>query len=203
MNAHGLSSRRHFLKTTGTAAATLAAAPAILAEASPNTSIRIGFIGLGTRGGDLIRATAPLAGVKVVAVCDVYGPHRQKGVERSQNPAVKTYVDYRDLLSDKNVDAVVIATPDHWHCQIVLDACKAGKDIYCEKGLARTLPEAKLMRDAIKRSKIVFQLGHQARQSTAALQAKELIAQGVLGPVTLVRTGRFKASDPAHPNWRW
>jgi len=138
-----------------------------------------------------------------VAVCDVYGPHRQKGVERSRNPAVKTYVDYRDLLADSRVQAVVIATPDHWHCQMVLDSVKAGKDIYCEKGFSRTLDEAKRMRDALKQSKVVFQLGHHARQETCALQAKELIAQGILGPITLVRTGRFKSLPPEHPNWRW
>jgi len=98
---------------------------------------------------------------------------------------------------------VVIATPDHWHCQMVLDAVKAGKDIYCEKGFSRTLAEAKLMRDKLKQSEVVFQLGHQARQATCALQAKELIARGVLGPITLARTGRFKSLEPEHPNWRW
>ena len=123
-----------------------------------------------------------------MAVCDVYGPHRQKGVQRSLNPEVKAYVDYRELLADPHVDAVIIATPDHWHCQMVLDAVKAGKDIYCEKGWSRTLAEAKLMRDALKQSRVVFQLGHQARQATCALQAKELIAQDILGPITLVRT---------------
>ena len=182
---------RQFLQDTGKAATTLAAAsafvPSLLAAKAPSETIGVGCIGLGTRGGDLINAVVPVPGVKVVAVCDVYGPHRQKGIERSRNPDVKAYVDYRDLLADKNVDAVVIATPDHWHCQIVLAAAKAGKDIYCEKGFSRILPEAKLMRDAIKQSKVVFQLGHHARQSTAALQAKELIAQGILGPITLVR----------------
>jgi hypothetical protein len=112
-------------------------------------------------------------------------------------------VDYRELLADRNVDAVVIATPDHWHCQMVLDAVKAGKDIYCEKGFSRTLAEAKLMRDALKKSKVMFQLGHHARQATCALQAKELIAQDILGPITLVRTGRFKSTESEHPNWRW
>jgi predicted dehydrogenase len=199
--------RRQFLQDTGKAATALAAvsafAPAVLAAKSPNETIGVGCIGLGTRGGDLINAVVPVPGVKVVAVCDVYGPHRQKGIDRSRNPEVKAYVDYRELLADKNVDAVVIGAPDHWHCQMVLDAAQAGKDMYCEKGFSRTLPEAKLMRDALKRSKVVFQLGHHARQSTAALQAKELIAQGILGPVTLVRTGRFMSSDPAHPMWRW
>lgn len=194
--------RRRFLQTTGVATASLVF-PQVMAAPAPGKIIGVGCIGLGTRGGDLLDVVAQMPQVKVTAVCDVYGPHRQKGVDRCRNPEVKVYVDYRELLMDKNVDAVVIATPDHWHCQMVLDAAKAGKHIYCEKGLSRTLPEAKLMREALKKSGVVFQLGHQARQATCALQAKEWIARGVLGPVTLVRTGRFKASDPANPNWRW
>lgn len=205
-NPHSIT-RRKFLGSSARFATTIATisavAPSILSAQAPSKTIGIGCIGLGTRGGDLINAVVPIPGVKVVAVCDVYAPHRQKGIERSQNPDVKAYVDYRELLADKNVDAVIIATPDHWHCQMVLDAVKAGKDIYCEKGFSRTLEEAKLMRDALKKSKIVFQLGHQARQATCALQAKELIAKGILGPITLVRTGRFAASHPDHPNWRW
>jgi predicted dehydrogenase len=200
-------SRRRFLDATGKAATALAAvstfAPAALCAPSPSKTIGIGCIGLGTRGGDLIKAVVNVDNVKVTAVCDVYGPHRQKGVERSQNPDVKAYVDYRELLADPNVDAVVIGTPDHWHCQMVLDAVKAGKDIYCEKGFSRTLAEAKQMRDALKASRVVFQLGHHARQAACALQARELLAQNILGPITLVRTGRFKASEPGHPNWRW
>lgn len=207
MNDHRILNRRQFLRTTGHAATTLAAAstlaPAILAGESPAKPIGVGCIGLGTRGGDLINAVVPVPGVKVMAVCDVYGPHRQKGIERSRNPDVKAYVDHHQLLADPKVDAVVIATPDHWHCQIVLDAVRAGKDIYCEKGFSRTLAEAKQMRDALQASKVVFQLGHQARQATCALQAKELIARGLLGPITLVRTGRFKSLEPEHPNWRW
>lgn len=200
-------SRRDFLRTSAgiafTIAGSTALAPNILSAPAPSKVIGVGCIGLGTRGGDLINIVANIPDVKVVAVCDVYAPHRQKGIERSKNPDVKAYVDYRELLADKNVDAVVIATPDHWHCQMVTDAAKAGKDIYCEKGFSRTLDEAKLMRDVLKKTKVVFQLGHQARQATCALQAKELIARGILGPISLVRTGRFKASDPRYPNWRW
>src|SRR5271169_6329051 len=173
MNDNPILNRREFLRATGQVATTLAAAsafaPAILSAASPGKTIGVGCIGLGTRGGDLIDAVVHVPGVKVVAVCDVYGPHRQKGIERSRNPEVKAYVDYHELLADKNVDAVVIGAPDHWHCQMVVDAAKAGKDIYCEKGFSHTLPEAKRMREAIKKSRIVFQLGHHARQSTAAL----------------------------------
>ncbi|MBE0542595.1 MAG: Gfo/Idh/MocA family oxidoreductase [Verrucomicrobia bacterium] len=199
--------RRQFLRTAGQTATVLAAAstavPSILSAPAPSRTIGVGCIGIGTRGGDLLNAVALTPGVKVVAVSDVYEPHRQKGLERSRNPDTKAYEDYRELLADPRVDAVVIATPDHWHCQMVLDAVKAGKDIYCEKGFSRTLAEAKLMRDALKQSRVIFQLGHQARQATCALQAKELIARGILGPVTLVRTGRFKSTEPNRPNWRW
>jgi predicted dehydrogenase len=207
MNDRTRPNRREFLRTAGRAATTLAAAtavaPTILADPAPGQTIGVGCIGIGTRGGDLLNAVAVAPGARVVAVSDVYGPHRQKGLERSRNPEAKAYEDYRELLADPRVDAVVIATPDHWHCPMVLDAVRAGKDIYCEKGLSRTLEEAKRMRDALKQSKVVFQLGHQARQATCALQAKELIAQGLLGPITLVRTGRFKSTEPNHPNWRW
>ena len=155
--------RRRFLQTTGQAATALAAvstfAPAVLSASSSGKTVGVGCVGLGTRGGDLINAVVNVDNVRVTAVCDVYGPHRQKGIERSLNPAVKAYVDYHELLADRNVDAVVIATPDHWHCRMVLDAVKAGKDIYCEKGFARTLAEAKLMRDALKQSRVVSQLG--------------------------------------------
>lgn len=202
----GLTTRRAFLKTAGKAtalAAATSATPNLLTARGPGQTIGVGCIGLGTRGGDLINSVVYAPGVRVTAVCDVYGPHRQKGIERSQNPDVKAYVDYRDLLADKNVDAVVIATPDHWHCQMVLDACAAGKDIYCEKGFARTLLEAKRMREAIKKSGVVFQLGHQARQATCALQARELIARGMLGPITLVRTGRYGNLPLGQNIWRW
>ncbi len=200
-------SRRRFIRTTGRTGTALATvpwlAPAVLSAPSASKVLGIGCIGSGTRGGDLIKAVVHIPEVKVTAVCDVYGPHRQKGLDLSENPEAKAYVDYRDLLADPNVDAVIIATPDHWHCQMVLEAAKAGKHIYCEKGFARTLDEAKRMREALKRSGVVFQLGHQARQATCALQAKELLAQNILGPISLVRTGRFKASDPQYPNWRW
>lgn len=202
MKTDGSLNRRRFLHATGLATAS-AFLPQVPAAPAPAKTLGVGCIGLGTRGGDILNVLAGMPQVKVTAVCDVYGPHRQKGIERCGNPNVKAYVDYRELLADQDVEAVVIATPDHWHCQMVLDAAKGGKHIYCEKGFARTLAEAKLMRAALKTSGVVFQLGHQARQATCARQARELIAQGVLGPVTLVRTGRFKASDPAHPNWRW
>ena len=197
--------RRQFLGTAGQTATTLTSvstfAPAILSAKSPAKAIGVGCIGLGTRGGDLINAVAAVPDVTVVAVSDVYGPHRQKGVERSRNPEVKTYVNYHDLLADPRVEAVVIATPDHWHCQMVLDAVKAGKDIYCEKGFSRTLAEAKLMRDALKQSKVVFQLGHQARQATCACRRKSSSRRASWAPSQW--SGRGDSSRWIRPpNWR-
>jgi predicted dehydrogenase len=180
-----------------------AASAALWAGAAPSETIGVGCIGLGTRGGDLINEVVGVAGVQVVAVCDVYAPHVEKGVQRSQNPDVRRYVDYHDLLADPRVDAVVIATPDHWHAPMVIDAAAAGKDIYCEKGWARTVAEAKAMRAAVRQAGVVFQLGHQARQATCALQARELLAGGLLGPVTLVRTGRYGNTPLGHNIWRW
>ena len=160
-------------------------------------------IGLGTRGGDLIKDVVEVPGVKVVAVCDVYKPHLQKGVERSGNPDVKTYTDYKELLADKNVDAVVIATPDHWHAPMVLDAVAAGKDIYCEKGFA-TLAEAKAMRDAIKEARSVFQLGppgapvhlRVAGQGSSSPRASSARSRWCARAATATRR-------PSRPIWRW
>jgi len=204
--------RRKFLETTGKGAAVLAAAsagaPAVLAAKSPNETVGVGCIGLGVRGGELIQQVAggpkypAIEGARVVAVCDVYKPHLDKGVERSKNPSVRTYRDYKELLADKAVDAVIIATPDHWHSQMVIDAANAGKDIYIEKCWTRTIPEAKAMLAAIKKNKVVMQLGHD-RSSAASIQAAELIKQGVVGPLTFVRMGLFRNREWGKDEWRW
>ncbi len=206
-------SRRHFLKSTGGAASMLgtlaAGAPAVLSAKSPNDTIGVGQIGIGVRGGTLITQVAGrqlgggIKGAKIVAVCDVYKPHMQKGVDRSMNPDVKTYVDYKDLLADPDVDAVIIATPDHWHSQIVIDAANAGKDIYVEKGWTRTIEEAKAMRKAVKENNVIMQLGHQSRGRVSGAIAADLINDGIIGPVTLVRTGRFENNPMGKNIWRW
>ncbi len=204
-------SRRGFLQTskTGAAAAVLTtlAAPSIARGASPASDpVRIGHIGLGTRGGgQLVNYTGDpqTESAKVVAVCDVYTPHLQRGVNGSNNPDVKQYRDYQDLLADPKVEAVVIATPDHWHERMLLDAVAADKDVYCEKGWTISIEAAKRMRAAVKRSGRVFQLGHQGRQHPAAYKARELLKEGILGEVTLVHTGRYFNGTQERPPWRW
>ncbi len=206
-------SRRNFLQTTGSGALTLGAmvvnSNVVRSQPGPNDTIGVGHIGLGVRGGTLLTQVAGrqmgggIPGTKVVAVCDVYEPHREKGIQRSMNEEVKAYEDYRELLADPNVDAVVIATPDHWHAKMLKDAAKAKKDIYIEKGWTRSMDEAKAMRKAIKDNDVVMQLGHQSRARTAGVQAADLIRDGFIGDVTMVRTGRFENNPLGQNIWRW
>jgi len=200
-------SRRRFLSSTrgaATLAATALAAPAIARGAEPTSQpVRLGFIGTGVRGGSLVQEFAKLPGARTVAVCDVYGPHVEKAVKYSNNPQAQRFTDYRKLLADPQVEAVVIATPDHWHEQMVLDAVAAGKDIYCEKGWTMSIAAAKRMREALKRSGRIFQLGHQGRELVAPIEAGKMIRDGAIGPVTMIHTGRYFNGTPEKAPWRW
>jgi predicted dehydrogenase len=197
-------SRREFIQASGTAAAASLAAPSILRGASATADpVRLGHIGLGTRGGRLVRYTGLIDACKVVAVCDVYKPHLQKGARLSNNPEVRAYGSYHDLLDDPQVEAVVIATPDHWHEQMLLDALSAGKDVYCEKGWTVSVAAAKRMRAVAKHASAVMQLGHQGRQLSSADVARQMILDGAIGDVTLVNVGRFFNGPTDRPPWRW
>jgi predicted dehydrogenase len=205
--------RRRFLETMGRSASALGAtavvAPAVIGAAPPNDTIGVGCIGAGVRGGTLVEQVAGtdkrpgIDGARVVSVCDVYKPHREKGVTLSRNPDVRTCEDYRELLDDPGVDAVVIATPDHWHATMLIDAARSGKDVYIEKGWTRMLAEAKAMRAAVKKHQIVMQLGHQRREQASTIAARELIKEGAIGPVTMVRTALFNNRPVGQNNWRW
>ena len=134
------------IMTRKTFLSTAVGVPAVVRNVSASDTLGIGHIGIGTRGGDLVKDVLKTTGGKIVAVCDVYRPHVEKGARMCGNPEAKRYSDYRDVLADKNVNAVVIATPDHWHSKMLADACEAGKDVYIEKGWTRTVEEAKAMR---------------------------------------------------------
>lgn len=186
------------------AGAAVFAAPAILRGAEPTSDpVRLGHIGAGTRGWDLLKYTGAVDKAKVVAVCDVYKPHLERGIEAGRNPDAKRYADYRELLADPQVEAVVIAAPDHWHEQMVIDAAAAGKAIYCEKGMANSVDAAKRMREAVRKNKTVFQLGHQGRQYPSTAEAGRLIREGAIGPVTVVNTGRYFNGTKERAPWRW
>lgn len=148
--------------------------------------------------------------VVVTAVCDVYQVRADRAVLASANEKrlgsegefgtrAKLYKDYRDLLASNDVDAVIIATPDHWHAQMIIDAAKAGKHVYVEKAMTRTVEETFAAYDAVKASGIVFQLGHQARQTESYIKAREAIEKGVLGKISLVEVTTNRNS----PNGAW
>ena len=133
--------------------------------------------------------------VSLVGVCDLFDFRSGLGVQASKNEVrpggrpketAIVYRHYTDLLSNDDIDAVIVATPDHWHSRITIDAAKAGKHVYCEKGLTRTFDEAIDVYDTVKRTGITFQLGHQNRQVEANDKAKRIIDQGLLGPINMV-----------------
>lgn len=178
------SNRRHFV-------ASLAAAPLFVPQSAfgANDRIRYGVIATGGRGRYLNRVFMKL-GAECAALCDVYEPHLE--LAQKDAPGAKTFVDYRDLLALKDVDAVIIASPDHWHCPMLLDALAAGKDVYLEKPLSKTLEESAKMIQAVRTSKQVVQIGMQRRSAASILKAKQLVDDGVLGRITLVK-----------PQWHW
>ena len=133
--------------------------------------------------------------VSLVGVCDLFDVRAEQGINASKNevrPGGKPkqtatrYTHYTDLLNIKDIDAVIVATPDHWHSRITIDAAKSGKNVYCEKGLTRTFDEAIKVYDTVKKTGITFQLGHQNRQVEANEKAKQIIKQGLLGKINLV-----------------
>ena len=131
----------------------------------------------------------------LIGVCDLFDVRANQGIDASKNevrPGKKPkatatrYRHYTDLLANKDIDAVIVATPDHWHSRITIAAARAGKHVYCEKGLTRTFDEAIKVYDTVKNTGITFQLGHQNRQVEANYKAKQIIEQGLLGKINLV-----------------
>lgn len=168
----------------GAAVATAASYGRILGA---NERIRIGGIGTGGRGEYLLGNVKNLETGEIVALCDVYEPHRARVRSRLAADA-REYVDHREVLDRNDIDAVVIATPDHWHVPITIDAVRAGKDVYCEKPVTHLLSEGAPLIAAVRESKRVVQTGTQQRSWEHYMHARELIAAGELGQVTFIRT---------------
>jgi len=149
-----------------------------------NDRIRAGLIGSGGRG-RLLAGQFREAGADVVAVADIYEPNLQAGL-KAASPGAKGYADYRRLLDDTLLDAVVVATPDHWHAPMVIDAVRAGKDVYVEKPLAHRIQEGFDMIDAVRATKRIVQVGTQRRSFDIFQEAKAIMDSGQLGEVRLV-----------------
>src|SRR5262249_29912206 len=185
-----MTTRRDFLQQASLGAAGLAFLPdlALPAERSPNEQIRIGVIGVGNQGKGNLRTHLK----NTVAVCEVDSKRlaaAKESVETATKKKCAAYGDYRKLLADKNVDAVVITTPDHWHALMTIDACAAGKDVYVEKPLTLTIAEGRAMVAAARKYKRVVQTGSQQRSDARFRQACELVRNGKIGKVHTVRVG--------------
>ncbi len=149
-----------------------------------NDRIRVGLIGSGGRG-RLLAGEFIKAGAEVAAVCDVYETNLEAGLKIA-GPSAKRYDNHKRLLDDKSLDAVVIATPDHWHAQMVVDAVAAGKDAYVEKPMAHTIADGFRMVEATRRTKRVVQVGTQRRSYDVFQEAKRIFESGTLGDIRLV-----------------
>jgi predicted dehydrogenase len=147
--------------------------------------VRLGVIGTGGRGMYVMGEFQKDAAVDVNAVCDVYEPNLERALSKVRG--AQAYRDYRKLLDSKSIDAVLIATPEHWHHRMVLDALAAGKDVYVEKPLCQTPEQGVELVAAEAKSKQIVQVGMQRRSYDLYLQAREVVAAGTLGTVRMVR----------------
>jgi predicted dehydrogenase len=178
--------RRTFLGAVGT----LAVAGRVARPASANERIRLAVIGVRGRGDDLARGFAKAKDAEVVAVCDVDDEAFGKaveGVETATGKAPRTEKDFRRLLDDKQIDAVAVATPDHWHALITVLACQAGKDVYCEKPASHNLVEGRRMVEAARKYQRVVQLGTQRRSAEFVKDAIGHVKSGAIGKVGQAR----------------
>ena len=152
-----------------------------------NERIRLGIIGVGLRGGQLLDAFAQHKDAELVAMCDVSKSTLDEANQKWADGKAATYGDFRRLIDRDDLDAVVVATPDHWHAIQTITACHAGKDVYCEKPLSGTVYEGRRMVKAAGRTGRVVQVGTHRRSAKVYAEAAELIASGKLGKVTVGR----------------
>jgi predicted dehydrogenase len=190
-----------------TATLATAAVPAVAGAGrilGANDRIRIGCIGVGNRGVQVLRAFCAQPDAQIVALADVYEPYLNGHYDRidarfkvlgSQVPkrqpdfgnVVDRYKDFRRILDRKDIDAVIVATPDHWHAIQTIMACEAGKDVYCEKPLSITVREGRRMVEAARKTERVVQVGTQRRSSKLYAELADLIQSGAIGKVTVAR----------------
>jgi predicted dehydrogenase len=186
--------RRSF--TAATAATTLALSTAPARALGVNERIRLGFIGVGNRGSQLLDAFLKHSDMDVVALCDVFEPYLARANEKLARKA-ETYGDFRKLLERTDLDAVVIATPDHWHAIQTIAACDAGKDVYCEKPLSITIHEGRRMVEAARRNNRITQVGTHRRSSRMYTDLASQVQAGKIGKIRVSRAYRLSNMYPA------
>ncbi|MBN2349265.1 MAG: Gfo/Idh/MocA family oxidoreductase [Bacteroidales bacterium] len=215
------------------------AIPELYSDANKDQKIRIGLLGYGIRGRQLMRAAGfahPLwidehinaarenprdtryqdfldqedLNIEITGICDIFDVHATEAMEAAANESKsgsavkqdnfpKRYKTYIELIQAPDIDAVIIATPDHWHAPMAIEAAKHGKHVYCEKPMTWTVEKTYELRKVVKENNIVFQLGHQGRQTESYIKAKEAIKKGVLGKINLVEV----CTNRNDPNGAW
>lgn len=175
---------------------------------SPNDRIRVGIIGVGSRGRYHVLVLQKMPNVEITAVCDNFPPHYERAKELTNGKA-EAFWDHRELLSKNKPDAVIVATPLHEHAHIVIDALKSGVHVLCEKSMARTMEDSIAMVKARKETGKILQVGHQRRFDIKYLKAKEMAEAGFFGKITQIRAWWHRNSDWRRPvpennftNWK-
>jgi predicted dehydrogenase len=189
--------RRDFVKTTAAGAAALLARPARALAASDR--VRVGMIGAGSRGQELLHQVLAQPDVQLVAIADVY--KRRHEEVRQMAPGVEAVDDHRRLLDMKNLDGVIVASPLHIHARHFLDTLAAGKDLYSEKTMTWSIPEAEQCLAAAKKSDRVVQIGLQHESSGGLADARAWIKQGMAGKVTQVESWMSRNTPHGHGQW--
>lgn len=190
--------RRKFLKTAAIGAVGVAVFPQFVASCQSNKKsdgiIRLGFIGLGQQAMYLLNGFMGMADVEVVAGCDVYGIKRERFLRRvndyytqqEKRVSVEVYENYKDLIARDDIDAVVIATPDHWHAFIAIAACNAKKNVYLEKPLTFTIREGQELVKAVRKNKVILAVGSQQRSDPNFQHAVKMVQEGKIGKIEKV-----------------
>jgi myo-inositol 2-dehydrogenase / D-chiro-inositol 1-dehydrogenase len=194
---------RRALLAAGAAPLIVPASALGLGKPSPANRVTVGMIGVGRQTVQVnLKQLLAMVDVDVVAVCDVdawrLGRAKAQVEQAYKRTGCKTYADYRELLADKSIDAVMIATPDHWHVPMSLDAVKAGKDVSCEKPLTRSIAEGRALANAVARHKRVFRTDSEFRSHDYFHRAVELVRNGFVGKLHTMRTG-VPAGDEGCP----
>jgi predicted dehydrogenase len=155
-----------------------------------NDRIAVGFIGLGAMGSGNLGYAMKVPEAQPVAICDVYEPHLERALDAARKGGFqpKAVRDFREVLADKSIDAVCISTPDHWHAYMMIEACKAGKDVYVEKPACTYIEEGRLMVQAARKYNRVVQAGTMQRSGGYFLKAAEIVKDGTIGEVTFCHT---------------
>ncbi|HNY39631.1 MAG TPA: Gfo/Idh/MocA family oxidoreductase [Bryobacteraceae bacterium] len=193
--------RRNFFKGAAGAGAVLGQAPAVLGQRNVNDKIRVAMVGVGTRGIYLLERVQECPNTEIALICDLYDSNIQRAQKTAFNKKAETTKDWEKVVSSKNIDAVMIATPDFWHATMAVRAAQMKKHVYVEKGMCRTLDEAKAIRKAVRENGVTLQLGHHQNSESPFLKAREICQSGKLGEVCLARA-YIDRTNP-WPEWQF